>query len=111
MSQEQANRLLYDGAWKGKLNRIKRALAAGADINSRSYCHKGHWNALQLAALGGNPQCLQYLIDHGAKLRSQVHSGCTALHCAAYEISDYEQSAQILLEAVLNDSRTALHYA
>lgn len=61
------------------LERVKEAIAAGADVNDDS--RNGH-RPLQLAIQGGYTDVACLLIESGADLNYQDRSGCDPIHMA-----------------------------
>ena len=66
---------------KGKplIDKVKRALAEGADVNDDS--RNGH-RPLQIALANGHTEVARLLIEHGADLYSRDRSGKTPLQTA-----------------------------
>ena len=94
------------------LNKIKRLIASGADLNTKGYngqtplAWAAYWNSLAVAEL---------LISSGAEVNAKDQWGWTPLHRAAYE--DSLALAELLIssgaEVNAKDSwdRTPLHWA
>jgi len=92
---------LIKAAWDGKLDRVKAALEAGADIDAKGHDHNG--TALNGAARNGHADIVQFLVDHDPKpdLNSKNDGwGHAPLHQASF--FNRIECAKILLEAGAN---------
>ncbi|MBN2444357.1 MAG: ankyrin repeat domain-containing protein [Spirochaetales bacterium] len=117
---------LIRAASKGDSDGVKKALEAGADVNSRDddgasglywACRKGHvdivkllvekkadtnaatttqWTPIMEAAMTDNPEIVTCLIKHGADVNAATKSGATALIFASAE--GYPEVVTLLLE-------------
>ena len=79
-SPETGKTLLLNAAEAGKINRMRAAIAQGANINEADF---GGRNALMYGAMTGNVREIEILIDLGANLESQDNLGRTPLIHAA----------------------------
>jgi ankyrin repeat protein len=66
-------------ARQGDLKTLGRLLAAGTDINARDQHGQ---TALMIAAQGGNPDVVTFLVEHGALLNHTAKFGLSALMLA-----------------------------
>lgn len=70
---------------QGNVGRMKLLLALGASPEdpacSTSLCYR----PLFAAALGGNPEAVQFLLDRGADANGKITRGQTALFASAYK--------------------------
>lgn len=73
---------LMNAAWKGDLNAVKQAVAAGADLNLPD--ENGN-TLLMGAASSGNNELVKFLLSKGADVKAKDQSGETALHYAAWK--------------------------
>ncbi len=73
---------IWTAAAKGDMPHIKQNLDAGTDINARDAA--GGSTPLMVAALFGQTEAAQLLIQKGAKLDARNNDGATALHLAAF---------------------------
>ncbi len=73
---------IWTAAAKGDMPLIKQNLDAGTDINARDAA--GGSTPLMVAALFGQTEAAQLLIQKGAKLDARNNDGATALHLAAF---------------------------
>ena len=92
---------LFDAIDAGDRAAVERALANGADVNSRA---PDQATPLIAAALGDQPAIVELLLSKGADVGARNSGGFTALHAAAY--SGSIPIAKLLLEkgAVLDDA-------
>ncbi len=79
---------IHDAAAGGHIKAIKQHLATGTDVNAKD---TNEWTPLHLAALNGQKETIEILIDEGAEVNvGDIH---TLLHYAAQygekEISNY----------------------
>ncbi len=103
-TQPDKNRLLKEGALEGNLQKVRKAVELGADVNQRFSANLGQGfssstrtqlTALMLAAR--YPTILAYLIEKGADVNLQDYAGFTVLHIAAR--GQYNDSLRLLLAA------------
>lgn len=85
--------LIADMKGKQLIEKVKEALASGADVNDDS--RNGH-RPLQLALAGGHTEIAQLLIEHNADLYFRDQSGKTPLQ-AAINHGQF-QNAELLIE-------------
>ena len=92
---------LVDAISAGDKAAVERALASGADVNSRA---RDQATPLIAAALGDQPAIVELLLSKGADVMARNSGGFTPLHAAAY--SGSVPIAELLLEkgAVLEDA-------
>ena len=92
---------LVDAISAGDKAAVERALATGADVNSRA---RDQATPLIAAALGDQPAIVELLLSKGADVMARNAGGFTPLHAAAY--SGSVPIAELLLEkgAVLEDA-------
>lgn len=88
---------LFDATRKGDLQRVKRLVEKGVDVNSRSI---GGWTPLHYAASSGCLEVAQLLVEKGADVNARVGDDWTPLHYAAYH--GHFDVARFLLEAGAN---------
>ena len=82
-------------AEKGYLNRAKKLIERGADVNEKD---KNGYQILHYAVLSDNPKMIELLVDHGADVYAKANNGWTVLHSAALNAR-----AEVLLSnAVVN---------
>ena len=79
---QQASQALLEAAHNGQLLRLRVALNAGADPNTRQRCG-ARWTACMAAARGGHRDCVGALVVAGANVNSIAGGGATAMHLAA----------------------------
>jgi ankyrin repeat protein len=114
MLRAVTNAALLEAASRGNLNDIKKQLAAGADINTRS---RAGLTPLMLALFYGSVrlEVMNLLIDSGADLNAVDASGETALMIAIQRNSNEAVTGLISRKAAVylknNEGRTALHIA
>ena len=113
MFKTNPNKMLLKAAEKGRLDRVKKALELGADIN-----YRGEYKVtpLMLAAYNKHEKIVQLLIEKQAYVNATDIFGETALMYTAYK--DNLNIATILINADAdlnhqrkNDNRTALMIA
>ena len=85
---------LIDAARKGDINRIKKLLDKGADVNAKD---KDGETALMAAALRGHTEIVQFLLNKGADVNAKRNDGTTALMAAARE--GHTETVRILKQA------------
>ena len=66
-------------AEKGYLNRAKKLIERGADVNEKD---KNGYQILHYAVLSDNPKMIKLLVDHGADVNAKANNGWTVLHSA-----------------------------
>ena len=74
---------LLEAAIIGDLDKVKLAIKAGADINTK---REDGWSPLHLAAHKGHLNIVKFLLKNGANLEAQGAWGWTSLHFAAHEV-------------------------
>ncbi len=79
--QNGAHFNMFDAAKIGMLEWLKRLVDGGGDVNQRDGYLKR--TPLMWAAGNGHTDCVEYLIQNGAKLDLKDEDGWTALHYAA----------------------------
>lgn len=84
---------LLDAALAGRTERVRAALAAGADPGAPGQDSR---TALMLAAYNGHTETVRVLLDHGARVGDADGSGRTALMYAAS--GPNEETVRLLLE-------------
>jgi ankyrin repeat protein len=85
------NKTLLESAKDGNLERVRRMLLLGADINTRNV-----WNGtpLYLACMHGHTLVVFYLLSSGANVNLKTDSGRTALDIACTQ--EFEEIITIL---------------
>jgi len=73
---------IHLAAYSGDLDKIKKFLEAGVDVNAKD---QDGSIPLVMAVSGGHTDLVKYLIDKGADVKSTDESGWTSLHTAAEE--------------------------
>lgn len=74
---------LEHGAFKGDLDKVRKALAEGEDINQKNPSGRDRNQlALHYAAWNGHLEIIKYLISNGADINLKNANGETALHSA-----------------------------
>ena len=83
-SQNNSNtaQSLSEAAFTGDIPAMKRALADGADPNTKD--PQSGSRVLALAALMGHTEVVALLLEHGADINARSQDGGTALHAAAF---------------------------
>jgi len=108
------NAALMEAASRGNLNEVKKQLAAGAEINTRS---PAGLTPLMLALFygSGHDEVINFLIESGADLNAVDVNGNTGLMIAIERNSNEGVVALINHKAAVyvknNEGRTALHIA
>jgi hypothetical protein len=85
---------LIDAAFSGDVNRVRRLLAAGADVHERN---RSCDTALLAAARGARPEIVKLLLAAGAKVNARNDRCETALMLAAF--SGSKETVNLLLAA------------
>jgi len=99
-------------AKEGRLEKVKRLLAEGADVNTRSRCAQ---TALMEAAEAGHLEVVKLLLDNGADINARNGFGWTVLMHAVFR--NHLEVARLLLikgadiNAKEKDGKTALWMA
>lgn len=83
----------YQSADKGRINRVKKFLKKGWNIEETDTNSK---NVLMHAAIGGDPKMVEFLLREGANPNSKDKNGDTALSEAAFW--DNLECAQVLIK-------------
>lgn len=92
MYQEKLNREAVDAAYKGDLERLKKAIRQGATEE----CFSVDGNALHFACKLGQLDCIRYLIeDCGFDINRQSSNGYTAL---LYTIGQHNDCSRYLID-------------
>ena len=91
-TKKPVNYDVFSLARDGKLEELKEAINAGADVNAKD--NKGA-TALIQAAYEGNIEVAELLLKHGADVNARNNDGCTALMFAAFD--GYPEIAEILI--------------
>ena len=73
---------IWTATAKGNIEAIKQHLAAGTNLNAKE--PGGGSTPLMIAALVGQSDAAELLIDKGARINAQNNEGTTALHIAAF---------------------------
>ena len=102
-------------------NVLRYLLDLGFDVNYRPEIQKGHpgHSAIELAAMRGNAETIQILVDYGADIHMRSRNGETPLHRAVGRSSNsnYQEIINALIElgadvdAETHLGHTPLHYA
>jgi ankyrin repeat protein len=71
---------LHNLAYFNVVNRAKRLIEQGIDVNAHEDCHG--MTPLHCAAFQGNEEMVELLLDNGADIHAQMENGDTALHLA-----------------------------
>jgi ankyrin repeat protein len=71
---------IHEAARTGNIEAIKQHIAAGADVNAKSY---EEWTLLARAAFGGHKEIVELLIANGADVNAEREGGYTPLIYAA----------------------------
>ena len=91
-TKKPVNYDVFSLARDGKLEELKEAINAGADVHAKD--NKGA-TALIQAAYEGNIEVAELLLKHGADVNARNNDGCTALMFAAFD--GYPEIAEILI--------------
>ena len=91
-TKKPVNYDVFSLARDGKLEELRKAINAGADVNAKD--NKGA-TALIQAAYEGNIEVAELLLKHGADVNARNNDGCTALMFAAFD--GYPEIAEILI--------------
>ncbi len=95
---KEADTKLWDAAMTGDVERVKQALAAGAEIEALdTRSSKTGRRAMNWAAYHNRTEVLRYLIARGAQLNATNHSGFSPLHHAVE--NQALEAIQLLLQA------------
>ena len=73
---------IWDAAFNGKLEFVKKAIEKGIDVNSRN--PESGDSLLSIAALMGHTDIVDFLLDKGADINARNRDQGTALHSAAF---------------------------
>ena len=73
---------IWTAAASGDIEILQQHITSGTDLNAKDPA--GGSSPLVVAALLGQTEAAQFLIDHGANLESTNNDGSTALHVAAF---------------------------
>lgn len=92
--QDKLDERLINAVRRGDIPRVKRLLAAGADVNARD---KYGRTALYWPVCFGRIGCMRLLIEAGADVNNRDSDGWTPLHEAAY--CELIACMRILIEA------------
>jgi len=90
--EDKPTKSLRQAAKDGDLERLKKLIAEGADVNATD--EKG-WTPLHLASYRGHADVVKLLIDHDASVNVQNEEGRTPLHYAGRR--DHRGIAELLL--------------
>jgi len=107
--KERWQKRLYKARERGDVDKMRAAIAAGADVNHNE------GDLLYMAAYSGFVEGVALLLDHGANPNAKISSGHSALMEAARDGNT--RIAQLLLDkgadinAKQDDGKTALHHA
>jgi len=71
---------IHEASKKGNLEAVKQHLAAGSDVNAKSY---DEWTPLHFAASKGHKEIVELLIAKGPDVNAKDDWGKTPLHYAA----------------------------
>jgi ankyrin repeat protein len=85
---------IWTASAKGDVAAIKQNLAAGTDINAKQSADGS--TPLMVAALFGQTEAAQFLVQKGAKTDARNNEGATALHLAAFFCQP--ETAQLLVD-------------
>ena len=102
--------LLFQGASTGSLILIERAIAKGAQLETKDAFGR---TSLHIAACSGHHDCLRALLEKGAQIDAKDNAGITSLYTAAF--FGHPGCLRVLLEqgaeikAQDTAGRTALH--
>jgi len=72
----EADRALLEAVYDGNIEVVKQQLAAGADVNAKTY---GGWTPLHWAAGGGHKVIVELLIAEGADINAKYEDDVTPL--------------------------------
>jgi ankyrin repeat protein len=74
-----AGQALLTATETGDLAQMRRLLAQGANLNTRT---PQGWTSLHVAAIGGDPTVVELLLQHGADVHALSNTGNTPLYQA-----------------------------
>ena len=77
---DAADRQLWDACIAGDLKAVKRFYDKNGDVNK--FTNAGNMSVLHIAAIGGNPALIEFLIDNGCYVNTKTQEGDTALNMA-----------------------------
>lgn len=104
---------IHDAARSGDLSQIQRLTIDGADVNEKAARDQ---TPLIIAALAGQGEVVNYLLQRGANIDARNDSGLSALHAAAF--TGHADIVELLIAkgASMDDAKnkfqvTALHMA
>jgi ankyrin repeat protein/beta-lactamase regulating signal transducer with metallopeptidase domain len=103
----------HTAAWLGDLNRVKRFVEQGIDVNAKD--DQLNWTALHWATFTGQKNIVGFLLIRGAKVNAKGEFSCTPLHYAAG--GDERELVELFLakgaevNAKGNSDETPLHHA
>jgi ankyrin repeat protein len=110
--QHQIDKLLLNACSDGDLEKAKRAIENGADVNAKD---EEGWTPLHKASLCGHEAVVSLLVEKGAHVNAKDNNGMTPLHLTIFD--EHEAIVSLLLEngadvnAKKNDGWSPLHYA
>ena len=70
---------LWEAAFRGEVEKVRRLLKGGADVN---FVHKGA-TSLFVAAQNNHTDAMQLLLNHKAAVNKARDNGCTPLYVAS----------------------------
>lgn len=105
-TKQEINEKFLSAANGNDLDRTKKMLAIGADVNARNFAG---WVAIGLFAFNGNIEAVRFLIDHGADINARSNSEASAL-CWAFD-KNRSDIAVLLLEQGAEISPLEMEYA
>ena len=98
----------------GRLDKVKRLLELGADIQQLDY---DGWSALHFAARYSSPEIIEYLLSLGMTVNMTSKTGQTPLMCACLKAGRLDNIKRLLelgadiQQLEFNDRWSALHFA